>query len=206
MGSRSVKDELTWVIWGPHVAVTALSHSGTRSSPATKRLVSSWQLRVKLLVLRWPEKAEGQMYRLAKADRKAARSVPSLNATNVFKGRTTLHWAQSHSPAASSAGTGRPCSQDPSHRPNQEYKFTSLPCFYLSQHPTGCFRECHFQPPSALWGWLILLLEMRALVFLFAQKGKFLINNKTTILCACVLWFVWINAKDDKHKQSTWLV
>lgn len=111
---------------GPHVGVTALSHNWMCISPATKTLVSLWQLRVKLLVLRWPEKAEGQMYRLAKADQKAASSVTSLNATNVIKERTMLHRKQSHNPAASSAGTGCPCSQGLSNCPNQEYKFTSL--------------------------------------------------------------------------------
>lgn len=125
---------------------------------------------------------------LAKAPRKAARSVPSLNVTNISEGRTTLHCQQSEGPAAGSAGTGGPCSEGPAHHPNQEYGLTSF--FLPFPASYRMFQRISF--PAALHS-----LRLANIVsgevgdsFSICTKGKFLVNNKPKMLCACVLQLV----------------
>lgn len=116
-------------------------------------------------MLRLPRKADKQRNHLTKCNLKAPRPVPPLNATIILKVKTleTLRTASKlYCQVCRAART--------SHCPSRD--LSSLSFSYPFQHPTGCFRSVPSHLPSVLWGWLILLLGKKALVFLFMQNSK----------------------------------
>lgn len=126
----SLNSELESKGWAPlgYAGATCGSHMSDTagcSCPATKALVSLWQLWPQVLVLRgregWgPEGPTAQSW-------EAAKSVPPPNAPNIVQGRTR-HW-------------------ETSHPLNQEFRFISL---FLSFQQDTTMRT--FPPPhQEIW-------------------------------------------------------